>query len=180
VATVTILFGASLVVRWWYLAMNWFEGRARRQMLRGVARWKLEQRKSRSRTSGGFTSSDVGRPPGLRPRVGRPGLSAPPDAPPVCPELSRSRLSEGGSEMSGFTDGPDGVDARRDPVALPHSPVGATPVRCAHRVSSLVDTPDHPSGVSTNRPPLSPVGAGWTDPPPPPAPTGLQRVTVHG
>lgn len=60
--TALFLFGASLVVRWWYLAMNWYEFRARRQMLRGVARWKLEQRKSRSRTSGGSTNSDSGLP----------------------------------------------------------------------------------------------------------------------
>lgn len=68
--TVAALFGVSLVVRWTYLWLEWSAARDRSQMLRGVARYKLQLRKSRSRMPGGSTNSDVHDPQVSSGRIG--------------------------------------------------------------------------------------------------------------
>lgn len=91
--TLAVAFGVSLVARWVYLWLEWSQGRAHRQMLRGVAAWKLEQRKLRSRTPGGSIDSDGGTPQSPSGRTGvEPTAVAVEAAPPVREALVGARL----------------------------------------------------------------------------------------
>lgn len=83
--TIAVLFAGSLFFRWMFLGMTWCEDRARRQMLRELARIK---HKHRSRAPGGSAQTGGARSPNIRRRLNWTGVEHNTlAAPPVPPSL---------------------------------------------------------------------------------------------
>ena len=91
-----LVFSASLVLRWLFVAASWLQERERRRMLRNIARIKL-----RSRTPGGSTNTGRLVP---QPSPGRAGVE--PDvagttAPPAHSSVSGAAVHHPGTAVPG-------------------------------------------------------------------------------
>lgn len=165
-ATVTVLFAASLVVRWIQLAMSWVEGRAHSELLRAVARAKHDHRLRGLEAGPGNPGQAA-----LRQRACPAGVETLPDA--ASPPL-----------LAGTDATPNSMSVSASPAPAGAGSAIPRPPACARRFQPSPGVADHPTATPTRSPlgPLSPAGAGRVVPHTIPAPAGPTRVRVmiHG